>query len=71
VFFYNLIRNRYQNEMKIFRSFILEDQAHMAEGFALALDLFEDLENRRRGNKSVLLFDEFNFLRYNVNFVFI
>lgn len=57
--------------MKFFRSFILEDQAHMAEGFALALDLFEDLENRRRGNKSVLLFDKFNFLRYNVNFVFI
>ena len=50
---YNLIRNRYQNEMNFFRSFILEDQAHMAEGFALALDLFEDLENRRRGNKYV------------------
>ena len=29
----------------------LEDQTHMAEGFALALDIFEDLENRRRGNK--------------------
>lgn len=32
-------------------SSIGEDEAHMAEGLALALDIFEDLENSRRGGK--------------------
>jgi len=34
-----------------FSNGLSDDRAHMAEGFALALDTFEDLDNRRRGNK--------------------
>ncbi len=44
ILFLNSVKKRFSGGLG-------DERAHMGEGFALALDIFEDLENRRsRGN---------------------